>query len=349
MGIYPENSSAQTFADLMSKQADNASGSQIILEEIKQIYGYGVNAELDDQDTGEIVARLKQDKEDIETRANAIRTNLVTTLASLFQPAGDTYYDYTTAISKWYTGLHPDQKLETADWQSAASRTVLQALPKAQDVEKLFLETIPAAAGFSLGKVDDWSQDQSASYVNLFKDALAKIETSLPKVPPPIWTTSVDAMPGYYPGSHTVKYSGKVELVISAPGDEIVVRVTRNEDPVKAKQFESVNHQAALKIAVTESCNYQLVSQNSQGDFSQVVRIVFTNSDDGQRLIAENTPKLEAQEREYRFRNPVNKHGLAVLLHDIIGHLKKDQLIPAGDIRAAFEEAVSAQLTDDKG
>lgn len=349
VGIYPENSSAQAFADLMSKQADNASGSQIILEEIKQIYGYGMNADLDDQEAAEIVSRLKQDREDIETRANAIRTNLVATLAGLFQPAGDTYHDYTSAISAWHKGLHPDQKLETADWQSPASRTVLQALPKAQDVEKLFLETIPAAGGFGLGKVDDWSQDQSTSYVNLFKDALNKIETSLPKVPPPIWTTSVAATPGYYPGSHTVKYSGQVDLEIASPGEGIVVRVTRNEDPVKAKQFESVSHQAPLKVTVTESCTYQLVSQNSQGDFSQIVRIVFTNSDDGQRLIAENTPRLEPQEREYRFRNPVNRHGLTVLLQSIIDHLKKDHLIPAGDIRAAFEEAVSAELADDKG
>lgn len=349
VGIYPENSSAQALADLMSKQADNASGSQIMLEEIKQIYGYGMNADLDDQDAVEIVARLKQDKEDIETRANAIRSDLVTTLAGLFQPAGDTYHDYTGAISAWHKGLHPDQKLETADWQSAASRSILQAIPKAQDVEKLFLETIPAANGFGLGKVDNWSQDQSASYVNLFRDALNKIETSLPKVPAPVWTPSVASTPGYYPGTHTVKYSSKVELEVASPGEGIVVRVTRNEDPVKAKQFETVSYQAPLKVTVTESCTYQLVSQNSQGDFSQVVRIAFTNTDDGHRLIAENTPKLDPQEREYRFRNPVNKHGLLVLLHDIIGHLRKDQLIPASDIRAAFEEVVGAELSSDKG
>jgi hypothetical protein len=308
-----------------------------------------VDAELDDGDTGEIVARLKQDKEGIETRANAIKTNLVTALASLFQPTGETYQDYTGAINEWYKGLHPDQKLETAGWQTAASRTVLQALPKVQDVEKLFLETIPSAQSFNLGKVDDWSQDQSGSYVNLFKDALSRIEASLPKVPPPIWATSASAAPGYPAGTHTVKYSGRVELDISAPGEGVIVRVTRNEDPTKAKQFETVSKQAPFKSTVTESCNYQFVSQNNQGDFSQVVRIVFTNTDDGYRLIAENAPKLDPQEREYRFRNPVNKHGLVVLLNDIIGHLERDRIMSPGDIRAAFEEAIRAKPTDDKG
>jgi len=348
VGIYPEDSSVQAVVDLMSKQAENTSGSQIILEELKQIYDYNADAELNEDDTEEIIERLSQDKQDIETRAGAIKADLVKGLASFFKPADETYLDYLNAINEWHKGLHPDQKMETADWQSQATRTILQALPKLQDVEKMFLETIPAASGFGLGKVDDWSYDQSESYLSMFKNALNMIEKSLPKVPVPIWETSVEPSPGLE-GSHSVKFSGVVNLQVSAPAEGVSVRVTMNEDPVAAKQFITIAEHQTRTMEITESCSYHLVSQNSQGDFGNVVRILFTNRDDGYKLIAESAPKLMPGEREYRFRNPIDKRGLVVLLRDMIGHLRKDQLISTEDIVSAFHEAVDSELPDSKG
>lgn len=348
VGVYTDDSTAQALVDFMSKEADNVSGSQLLLEETKAIYGYSADAELNDDDTGEIVHRLQQDKGEIETRASAIKATLVKSLASSFQPAGETYVDYVNAISAWNNQLHPDQKLETADWQTPATRTILQALPKLQDVEEMFLQTIPAAPGFEIGKVDNWSHDQSTSYLALFENALKTIEDSLPKVPEPIWETSV-APALSYQGAHSVKFSGVVKLQVSAPGEGFTVRVTRNEDPVTARQFETVEAKQPWTTEVTESCSYHLVSESSQGDFGKVVRISFTNRDEGYKLIAEDVPKLEPQEREYRFRNPVDKRGLLVLLRDIISHLKSDQIISTADIAAAMQEAVDTELTDSEG
>ena len=131
-----------------------------------------------------------KDKQEIETRASTIKTNIVAQLSKLFHPEGDTYQDYTNAINNWLKSLHPEQKLLTADWQTPSTKTVLEALQKLVDIEKTFLEVIPNAYGFTLGKVDDWSYDQTTGYVNKFQDALKKIETSLPKVPAPIFTCS---------------------------------------------------------------------------------------------------------------------------------------------------------------
>ncbi|NMC35015.1 MAG: hypothetical protein GYA36_21550, partial [Veillonellaceae bacterium] len=99
---------------------------------------------------------------------------------------------------------------------------------------------------------------------------------------------------------------------------------------------------------VTESCTYWMVAQNSQGEFSNVLRVGFTNLDEGYKLIAETAPKLDPGEREYRFRNPVDKTGLIVLLRDIISHLKQDQRIAPDEIREAFNEAVKGQLPKDQ-
>ena len=348
VGIYPDDSSVQALIDFMSQQAPYSSGSQLLLEQLKDIYGYHLDAELNEDDTGIIIDELKADKLEIETRASNIKSNLVHSLAALFAPTGDTYVDYLNAISEWHKQLHPDQKLEKAEWQTHASRSLLQALPKTQDVEKTLLEILPTAPGFNIGKVDDWSYDQSANYVNLFKTALSRIESSLPKVPLPQWHTSVEPVAGLY-GTYNVTFSGTVALSVPVHENGIAVRVAQNEDPTDAKQFALVDQHSPLSIEVTESCNYQLVSQSSQGDFSQVVRINFTNLDEGYRLIAESTPKLMPEDRQYRFRNPINKRGLVVLLHDIIDHLKKDGLIAPSDIADAFQEATNTALPGNEG
>jgi hypothetical protein len=216
----------------------------------------------------------------------------------------------------------------------------LEAIPRLQDIEKMFLEIIPASPGFNLGKVDDWSFDQSDNYVNIFKDALAKIELSLPKVPAPIWKTTVEALAGSQ-NQPLVKYHGSVKLIVSTPGSGVKVRITKNEDPIAAKQFITVD-KSDQTIDVTESCSYLMVSQNQNGDFSKVFRISFTNQDEGFKLISEVSPRLDRSEWEYRFRNPVEKRALIVLLKDIIEHLKNDQRIPEEDIASAFKEALDS-------
>jgi len=348
VGIYADDSTASAFVDLLAKHADASVGSQLLLEELRRIYGYSPDAALEESDANEIIRQLSADKQLVETRASSLKSSLVKSLSEFFQPQGETYRAYAEAINAWYNNLHPDQKLLKADWQSPASQSVLQAMQKLQDVEKTFLEIIPAAYGFSLGKVDDWAYDQSASYINFFKEALKKIEDSLPRVPPPIWKTSVEPSSGLE-ARPLVKYHNTVSLTVLVPEGGLTVRVTKNEDPISAKQFVLVEKGDVWGTDVTESCFYELVTQNGQGDFSRPTRVVFTNLDEGYKLIAETAVALDPSDREYRFRNPVDKHGLLVLLKDIIGHLENDQRIPLDEILAAFEEAARSRAVDDTG
>lgn len=346
VGIYSDDSTVCGFVDLLAKYSDSNLGSQVLLEEIKRIYGYDADAELDDAGSSDIIAQITADKTLVQSQASSIKSALIEGLSSLFQPQGDTYLAYINAIETWYANLLPDQKILTADWQSPASRSLLEGVQKLQDVEKTFLDVIPSAHGFNLGKVDDWSYDQSSSYQNIFKDALKKINDSLPKVPPPIWEAAVEASPSYQ-GQKVIKYSGSVAFKVCAPEEGIRVRVTKNEDPRSAKQFITVEKNSPWETEVTESCSYWMVALNGQGEYSNVLRVGFTNLDEGYKLIHETAMKLDPAEREYRFRNPVDKNGLLVLLKDIIGQLKKDQRITQMDIRSAFNQAVQEQLIDE--
>jgi hypothetical protein len=242
--------------------------------------------------------------------------------------------------------LHPDQRLLNAEWQSPASRALLEAVQKLQDVEKTFLEVIPTQIGYNLGKVDEWPDDRSNNYLNIFKDALKKIEDGLPKVPPPTWESDVKAVSGY-DGHPLVKYHGSVGFTIHSPAEGIRVRVNKNEDPRNAKQFVTVEPGMSWAIEVQDSCTYWMVAQNGQGEFSNVLQVVFTNLDEGFRLIRDTVVKLDPADREYRFRNPVDKHSLAVLLKDIIEQIKTDHRISPDDIRSAFSEALQELLPKD--
>lgn len=342
VGVYNEDSSAQSLVEFLAKNAEINSGSQILLEQIKQIYGYNPDAELGENEAIEIVKGLLKDKQEIETHAQMIKTNIVTHLSKLFHPEGDTYQEYTNAINNWLKHLHSDQKLMTAGWQTPSTRTVLEALQKLVDIEKTFLEVIPNANGFAFGKVDDWSYDQTTSYANKFQDALKKVETSLPKVPAPVFTC-IPELTQSAQGTWTVKYHGSAQLIITTPEPGVKVRVTKNEDPLTAKQFITVDD-SSEEISVTENCTYFVVTLNGQNETSKVERITLTNLDEDSKLIPEPAPKLDPKERIYRFKNPGDKIGLVVLLKDIIAHIKQDQVISDSDILAAVKEALQAEF-----
>ena len=153
-----------------------------LLEQIKQIYGYNPDAELDDDEANKIVKEL-QERTSWRLKPGQQQSNPTSlrNYPSCSIPKGDTYQEYANAINNWLKNLHPEQKLLTADWQIPSTKTIFEALQKLVDIEKTFLEVIPNAYGFTLGKVDDWSYDQTNSYVNKFQDAMKTIENSLPK------------------------------------------------------------------------------------------------------------------------------------------------------------------------
>ena len=121
------------------------------------------------------------------------------------------------------------------------------------------------------------------------------------------------------------------------------VRVTKNEDPLNAKQFVTIEA-TPQEISVTESCTYFMVTMNGQNETSKVERITLTNLDEESKLISEPAPKLDPMERIYRFKNPGDKIGLVVLLRDIIAHIKQDQIITDPDILAAIEETIKTEF-----
>ena len=342
VGVYNDDSSAQSLVDFLTNNAEGNGGSQILLEQIKLSYGYNPDAELGDDEASEIIKELLKDKQEIETRASSIKSTIVSKLSKIFHPEGETYQDYTNAINSWLKGLHPDQKLVTADWQTPSTKTVLEALQKLVDIEKTFLEVIPNAYGFTLGKVDDWSYDQTTGYVKKFQDALIKIENSLPKVPAPVFICTSELTQSSQ-NLWTVEFHGSTKLTVSVPEAEVKVRVTKNEHPLTAKQFLSVEGNPH-EIEVAESCTYYLVTLDGQNDTSKVEQITFTNLDDESKLIPEPTLKLYPGEKIYRFKNPGDKAGLIVLLRDIVSHIKEDKMIADADILAAINEIIREEF-----
>ena len=337
VGIYPEENTAHNLVDMLSIYSESNRGSQEFLENLKQIYGYSADADLNKEESKEAINALKADKEEIERKAISIKSTLVNELSQLFNPSGETYIKYQEAITTWYENLHPDQKILNAEWQTPATRTILEAVPKLQDVEKLFLELIPSGPGFSLYKVDDWSFDQTEKYQNIFQDAIDKINTSQPKVLLPNWKSSVE--PAHlFDGKPVIKFRGKVTLEISTPEKNAKVRVVKNDNPVEAKQFEIADEKNKIIKEIEESCTYHLVTETDQGDFSRIVHIIFTNEDEGFHLIAETAPQLIPEDREYRFRNPIDKDSLIVLLKSMIERMIEDKLINKNDIIGAFKE-----------
>ena len=214
-----------------------------------------------------------------------------------------------------------------------------------EDVEKFFLDTIPASFGFGLGKVDDWSYDQSEIYINRFNEAFEKIESSLPKVPAPIWETSVKAESYEYSDDQRVNFRGNVKLSVKVPEGGTLIRISQNEDPIQAKQYNKI--QVSEEMTIAQSCTYYLVTQDAQGDFSKVIKIIFTNEDEGYKVIAETAPELAAEDRQYRYRNPVDRDAMVVLFRSMIAYFKLDKLLTEDDIRKAFQQILDKDISEE--
>ena len=143
----------------------------------------------------------------------------------------------------------------------------------------------------------------------------------------------------------SLEYHGSAKLTISSPETGIEVRVTKNEDPLDAKQFIKIDKKSK-EIKVEDSCTYFLVSINAKKETSKVIRINLTNLDEGSKLISESAPRLDPKERMYRFKNPSQKKGLMFFLKSLITHLKEDQLISNADIISVFEECITKELKE---
>lgn len=341
-GVYADDSSAMGLVDFLTKFSEMNAGSQLLLEEIKQIYGFNRDAELDNKEAEEIIEKLLEDKQLIETRAKEIKDNLISKLANLFSPEGETYHDYSTSIHNWVKNLHPEQKILNADWQTPVTKTILEALTKLTDIEKTFFEIIPSVYGFGIGKVDDWSHDQSDSYVKKFNDGLKKINNSLPKIPIPIIECSHEIQQSFG-NVKEVKFHGSSKITVKVPEVGLKIKITQNENPINARQFEIVENESEV-IDVTESGTYYFISINDHNEHSTIYQLVMTNLDDDSKLISEPNPQLNPVDRLYRFKNPGDKIGLIVLLKDIIAHIRQDNIISNTDILNAFVETIKSEF-----
>jgi hypothetical protein len=336
-GIYPENSTAQKLVDWLTSHEANPGASQSYVDELKNAYGYSIEADLDSTQVADLLNKLKEDKATIEQRSETIKENLVISIGRLFAPDGKSYLDFTDAIRAWVNNLHPDQLDRHASWHQPASLTLIDALPKLVNIEKTLLEDIPAANGFMYGKVDDWSFDRTTDYIKRFQDALKRIENGLPKVPPPEFSTEIPFIKNSL-GEPLVNFHSKTMLMAKAP-EGVIVRVTKDQDPKTAVEFEAVGGGTTWSCEVAESCSYYLVSQSPQSEFSKVVKISFRNLDDDYRLRQEVQTRLEPGMRFYHFRNPTDRPGLTVLLRDLAQHILHDGLITPEEIHAAFSDA----------
>lgn len=346
-GIYPEQGTARKLAQMLAEIENISTVSQIFLDKLKVVYGYSEEAELDDSQAKEIIKKLNENKGEIENHAGEIRDNIIHGIGRLFVPEGNTFLDYQDAIRNWVNDLHPDQKLKNANWQTQQSITLIEALPTMTDIKQMLLDNIPVQPSFGFGKVNDWGSDKTEDFVQRFREALAVVNNGLPKVEPPTFEIPMAAEPNPFGGDPVYKYHGSIDVVISSPVG-VMVRVAKNEDPRTAKQFELVNSNRPLKTTITDSSSLQLVSQNTNGEFSKVVRVSFRNLNDDYKLIPEPQGRLEKAEMYYSFRNPVNPQGLSTLLRDLFSRLEADGKISREDLASAVKEAIKSYFGDIK-
>lgn len=345
-GIYVEGSTGRKLVEFMTNSEANRTAGQTFLDEIKVVYGFCADAELEPDQIEDMLERIRSDKLIIETRADDIKDSVISSIGSLFAPDGLTYLDFTDGIRKWIANLHPEQRNRRnqayTDLQTAV--TLLDALQAMTELKQSLLVEIPASASFGFGEVDAWNYDRSEEYITKIRTAKNKIDDALPKVADPKWVTSVPASDDST--GPIVTYHTRVVLKVEAP-EGVTVRVTAGDDPTTAKQFEAIASGNKWSQIITGSCTYQMVSQNEEREFGRVIKVDFRDLDDDYQLIPEGQPVLNPADRFFTFRNPVDKASLSALLKSLIDQLKSDDLISQDDIATTLKETIEVIKRED--
>jgi hypothetical protein len=335
LDIYGSDTSTGALVNLLLNM-HNVNPYRFVLEQIQTVYGYPDDAVITGASQEAILGDIGQDKLEIERAARRVKEDLLERLMAPFEPQSRFYDDYKAAIETWYKSLGPEQQDEYAEWHSQASRAVVQRLRTIINIEDTFWDLLPASPGFGLGKADDWHRDRSDEYVQMFRDALERVEANRVKVPLPGWM--IKGKRRVEKASRTqaqVFFRGQVTLQIEVPEPGIEVMVTDNDkDPRSALQRLCVKDQ--YDLTVKNSRNVKLVSQGLDGSYGQVVILSFVNEDRKYEVSPLAQPGLF--EREYKFVYPKDAEALRVLLSSILLEVIHNELITEDQARQLLTE-----------
>lgn len=327
--IYDTQSSTQALVKLL-RGIQSANPFRLVLSQIQTPYGFSEDALITNSTQAAILAGLERDKVAIENGARNIQDALLKRLMDPFQPTSDFYGDYQAAIQNWYKDLGDEQKDPYAQ-HSHASQAVVQRLRTIVNIEETFFQQLPADAGFGLGKVENWHRDRSDEYVQMFEDALERIEALRVKIPAPKWKIRGVHKREDQREQAQISFRGGVVLEVQSPEQDVTVLVTdTGDDPRTAQQRQAV--QDTFELSIQRGCVVKLVSQGQEGGFGRVITISFVNEDRKYEI----APLTQQQllEREFKFVYPEDRAALEVLLSSILKDVIKHGLV---DEKAARE------------
>mgnify|MGYP001025395096 CR=1 FL=1 len=334
--IYGDDGSTRGLVNLL-RGIQGANPYRLVLNELQAVYGFPDDALITDSVQAEILEGLRRDKDAVEGAARRIQDLLIKRLMSPFEPDSDFYGDYQKAIESWYKDLGEEQRDEYAPWHSHASRAVVQRLRAIVNIEETFFEQLPADAGFGLGRVEDWHRDRSDEYVQMFEDALERIDANRIKIPAPGWKIRGPHSKDELRDQTQISFRGGVVLEVHTPDPGVTVLVTdTGEDPREAQQREAVEDQ--FDLSVKRSCVVKLVSQGQDGSMGRVITLSFINED--RKYEISPLSQQEIWDKEFKFVYPEDKAALEVLLSSILASVVERGLIDQDEARQLLVDLV---------
>jgi|GEM_PF-6795549 len=224
-GIYGEGATAG-FVEL-AKNMDQINPRDLILDELKAVYGYDREKPLKDEQVSGLLSEINKSMEMISGSYIKIGSQLMKNIKELFGPG-------------WLAGLSEIQRDPGHQGQSRKSRKMLEAMAEEKDEDKLFLEKLPVEFGFK--PLGSWSVDHSEAYLAELKKAKEHIEERVYTIPLPLFKAYARDLTEQSTGDHgyRLKYRGRIRIGFTPGQDGGKVYVTTDgSDPQSSRQEKS--------------------------------------------------------------------------------------------------------------
>ena len=307
---FYEDQALRNFLQLL-KSIDGVGPFQWLFHRLQTVWDRDEDERFDETIKQTILDGVTVFRGKMEQRLSQVEDAIFARFLELFNVTGNTVDDLASAIHDWYNDLNANQQDVTAPWQTPASRALLTALKDTQRMRDVVFSDLPGSQNIGLGKVADWTTDNSRVYIAKVQEGLTILHEHEKMVDMP--TVEADLAERHDDPRQpktTFRYENPQDarVTVKIPANAQAVWYSYHGDPTDPTvQRQKMTTDDLLPIVGEGNATVRLAAEDADGNFSQVFTVQFQ----------EKTWLDASHAFEWKIPPPQNQHDVTAIFREM--------------------------------
>lgn len=268
-------------------------------------------------------SHLKDFKDRTEGIEHDVENQVLTQVAELFGLSSTLDVDIQEAFKSWYNNLGDSQQDQYGLWHNNDSKPLVKYIAYT-DIRKLLFDTLPEA--YSLGKISNWSSNNTSTLVQRIQAGMKHIEESGPNVEPP----TIEYENALSQRNNQVTFQGTLVMQADTEDGTGVIYYTEDgSDPTSSDQQKKLTPGDTLTIKGNRKV--KLVVADGQGNYSAVQTIDAIDELNKYRIV--RSPDRTFLDEIINFVFPKDKIAARMTISSLLSELNKTEIYSDDDLR----------------